>query len=86
MRLGRVLPKNPCSIAIVASMLAESKILSERTIPSGSEWCSDEELWERGVFEGHTYTLGWWDQEDTDEKMFEIDIDQTVVDGAQPEA
>jgi Protein of unknown function (DUF3433) len=84
MRMGRVLPKNPCSIAAVASMLASSKMLSEQVIPPGSEWCSNKELRKRGVFEGYTYTLGWWDQEDTDEKRFGIDIDQTVFEGGGP--
>ena len=75
----RVLPKNPCSIAAVWSMLAASRMLSEDFIPKGSEWCSDKELRERGVFEGHSFTLGWWDSDGNEgHKRFGIDIDSTT--------
>ena len=65
-----VLPKNPLSIAATASLLADSSILgtstsgdvkSEGLIPPGSEWCNDKQLKQCGVFQGRTFTLGWWD-------------------------
>lgn len=54
----RVLPKNPCSIAAVASLLAGSELLA--SIPRGAEWMSDKQLKESGVFEGNVYSMGWW--------------------------
>ncbi|OJI99829.1 hypothetical protein ASPVEDRAFT_126945 [Aspergillus versicolor CBS 583.65] len=72
-----ILPKNPLSIAAAASLLADSHILgSGRTadherstgmIPPGSEWCNDRQLKERGVFQGRTFTLGWWETERSDD-------------------
>ncbi|KAK0663042.1 hypothetical protein DIS24_g1526 [Lasiodiplodia hormozganensis] len=55
---NRVLPKNPCSIAAVATLLAGSELLA--SIPRGAEWMSDKQLKERGVFEGKVYSMGWW--------------------------
>ncbi|KAK3367800.1 hypothetical protein B0H63DRAFT_405165 [Podospora didyma] len=54
----RLLPMNPCSIAASASLLAGSEML--KRIPEGSEWLSDEERKEKGVFGGMVFTLGWW--------------------------
>ena len=72
-----VLPKNPLSIAAAASLLADSYILGSGTttcherstgmIPSGSEWCNDRQLKQRGVFQGRTFTLGWWDVEESND-------------------
>ncbi|KAM5476978.1 hypothetical protein MauCBS54593_000249 [Microsporum audouinii] len=66
----KVLPKSPLSIAAAASLLSDSRILNSGTassferskgiIPPGSEWCNDEQLKQRGVFQGRTFTLGWW--------------------------
>ncbi|KAF9633215.1 hypothetical protein BFW01_g4109 [Lasiodiplodia theobromae] len=55
---NRVLPKNPCSIAAVATLLAGSELLA--SIPRGAEWMSDKQLKESGVFEGKVYSMGWW--------------------------
>ncbi|KAI9725658.1 MAG: hypothetical protein M1828_002943 [Chrysothrix sp. TS-e1954] len=52
----KVLPKNPCTIAGLASLLAGSELLE--TIPEGSEWCNDEELRRSGIFEGGLFRLG----------------------------
>ncbi|KAL5356036.1 hypothetical protein BJX96DRAFT_171228 [Aspergillus floccosus] len=72
-----VLPKNPLSIAAAASLLADSSILGSGTtashersmgmIPPGSEWCNDQQLKQRGVFQGRTFTLGWWETEESDD-------------------
>jgi len=56
MRTKRVLPKSPCSIASVASFVAESKFLGSLR---GAEWCDDAELRERGLFDG-LFSMGWW--------------------------
>lgn len=54
----QVLPKNPGSIAAVASLLAGADML--KTIPQGSEWWDDKELKKQGVFAGRTFSMGWW--------------------------
>ena len=51
---------NPCSIAGVASMLADSEVCSRNVIPEGAEWMSDRELKEAGVFEDWFFSLGWY--------------------------
>jgi hypothetical protein len=70
----RTLPKNPCSIGAVISLLAGSEILSEKVIPRGSEWYDDKELERRGVFDGLLFSLGWW--RDTPERRFGIGTGQ----------
>ncbi|OQE46118.1 hypothetical protein PENCOP_c001G08251 [Penicillium coprophilum] len=57
-----VLPKSPTSIAAVACFLYGSRMLSS-AIKNGSEWCSDEEMKKRGVFEGRSLSMGWWEVE-----------------------
>ncbi|OJD30880.1 uncharacterized protein BKCO1_5400068 [Diplodia corticola] len=54
----KVLPKNPCSVAAMASLLAGSKLLA--AIPEGAEWMSDRQLRQKGVFEGMVFSMGWW--------------------------
>ncbi|KAF2145883.1 uncharacterized protein K452DRAFT_340388 [Aplosporella prunicola CBS 121167] len=61
-----VLPKNPRSIAAVASLLAGSSLLHDDIIPPGSEWLSDEELECRELFKGLAFSIGWWKDEDMD--------------------
>ncbi|KAJ5110266.1 hypothetical protein N7532_002911 [Penicillium argentinense] len=56
----KVIPKNPCSIGAVASLLYGSGMLSPGAIPKGSEYCTDDELRQRGVFEEKKFTMGWW--------------------------
>lgn len=56
----RVLPKEPFSIAAVASFLYGSRMLDLDIIRKGSEWSEDQELRRPGVFEGWTFTMGWW--------------------------
>ncbi|KAK2736811.1 hypothetical protein FQN55_001400 [Onygenales sp. PD_40] len=61
MNTKNVLPKNPCSIAAVASLLAGSRILGDpQIIPRGAEWWDDKELARRGVFVGWRFSIGWW--------------------------
>ena len=57
-----VIPKNPCSITAVASLLADSNMMDEGVIPEGSEWLSDRELEQRGVSSGWTLRMGWWNK------------------------
>lgn len=63
MRTKRTLPKNPNSIAAVASLLQNSRMLGPKYIPKGSEWCNDKELQKRGVFTIQRFSMGWWDAE-----------------------
>ena len=57
----RVLPKNPRSVASVASLLIGSAMLNGGMIPEGAEWLNDRQLAERGVFDGYVFGLDWWD-------------------------
>ena len=57
-----VVPGNPYTIAGTWSLLADSKMLEEDMVPLGAEWCDDTQLKERGVFEGRTFTPGWWEE------------------------
>lgn len=57
---SKILPKNPCSIAAVASMLADADMLSADVIPDGTEYMSHSEMEKSGIFEGYLFSLGWW--------------------------
>lgn len=61
-RKDEILPKNPCSIAAAASLIAGSKMLAE--VPPGAEWWSDRELEKRGVWEGRGFRMGWFEREE----------------------
>ncbi|OQE19427.1 hypothetical protein PENSTE_c015G01958 [Penicillium steckii] len=63
----RVLPKNPCSIAAVASLLADSQFLEE--FLAGAWDPEDENLGQR--FSHKAFHLGWW--ECGEEKSTEIE-------------
>ena len=67
-----VLPKNPCSIAAVGSLLAGSELLTDKVIPLGSEWADDKQLVK--VFDGWLFCMGWW--EGNGKYRFGIDIGQ----------
>ncbi|KMU86833.1 hypothetical protein CIHG_04622 [Coccidioides immitis H538.4] len=61
MNTKNILPKNPCSIAAVASLLAGSRIVEDpQIIPQGAEWWDDKELVKRGVFVGWRFSIRWW--------------------------
>lgn len=74
MNTKEILPKNPYSIAAQASLLAGSSMLKEDVIPSGSEWCSDKELRERGVFDGSLFSMGWRGGANGEKRWFGIDV------------
>lgn len=57
----RVVPHNPCSIAGMMSLLAESELCKTRdVIPEGAEWQSRSDLRRAGVFRGLSFRMGWW--------------------------
>lgn len=57
----RVVPHNPCSIAGMMSLMAESEMCKTRdVIPEGSEWHSGSDLRKAGVFRGLLFHMGWW--------------------------
>jgi hypothetical protein len=68
-----VLPKNPCSIASVASLLADSSLLDQFT---QGVWDPNDKLL-RETFAGRRFYLGWWEQEPSDgtddERLYAID-------------
>lgn len=78
----KVVPHNPCSIAGMMSLLAESEMCKTReVIPEGAEWKCEKELKKDGVFTGFMFQMGW---SETDEdtlgeggerrRVFGIDI------------
>lgn len=54
-----VLPHNPCSIAGVATLLADSELVTRDLMPHGAEWASDAQLQRLDVFQGLKFYLGW---------------------------
>ena len=62
----QVLPKNPCSIAGVASMLVDSEILKDDTILALAWLESDRKLRKAGILDRrYTAKLGWFDPKNT---------------------
>ncbi|KAK3720453.1 hypothetical protein LTR37_003866 [Vermiconidia calcicola] len=72
MKTKTVLPKNPCSIAAVASLLVDSKILD--MISSVSQRRSDTEL--LAPFGGYLFSMGWWAgaEGEVSRRRFGIDV------------
>jgi hypothetical protein len=68
-----LIPKNPCSIAAQASLLADSKFLD--MIPAGAENATAEELMKMTPFVDHQFSMGWWDDENGG-RRFGIDVGQ----------
>lgn len=60
MRSKRALPKNPCSIAAVASLLHGSSMVESSFTASRSGSQNRKGSTLQGMFEGRTYTMGWW--------------------------
>ena len=61
-----MLPKNPCSIAGVASMLVDSEILKDDTILALAWLESDRKLRKAGILDRrYTAKLGWFDPKNT---------------------
>ncbi|KAK3312149.1 hypothetical protein B0H66DRAFT_644434 [Apodospora peruviana] len=56
--MGKLLPKEPCSIAAQASLLAGSDLL--RYIPPGAEWMTDQERNRLDIFRRALFGLGSW--------------------------
>lgn len=69
-RTHHVLPKNPCSIAAVGSLLAGSKLLNEVYISPGTEFFTGKEL--EGILSGFVYSMGWWERDGA--MSFGIDV------------
>ncbi|CAI7613189.1 unnamed protein product [Penicillium manginii] len=70
----RILPKNPCSIAAITSLLADSQIPDEFL---RGAWDPDSKQLAQ-TFAGHRFHLGWWEKEneegsEADGKFFAID-------------
>lgn len=60
------------SIAARASLLAGAGMLD--MVPERAEWCSDEELEMKGVFEGLGLRLGWWEGKEREGGRYGIDV------------
>lgn len=54
-----VLPKNPCSVGAVASLVASGEMLG-KCFPEGAEWVGPAERRAKGAWEGVVVSLGWW--------------------------
>lgn len=72
MRIRRILPANPCSIAASASLLAGTKML--KRIPPRAEFLKrDSDLARLGGLDDQTFSLGWW-EEYSGRGKFRIDV------------
>lgn len=65
-----VLPKDPRSIASLASLLVGSEFLKK--IPPGSEWLNEKQLLE--LFDGWLFSIRWWEVDG--QYRFGIDVGQ----------
>lgn len=74
---GRVLPKNPCSIAAFTSLVADSewlRIVRERVEKAWGRGDVTDEEFEKKVMEGLVLSMGWWGE--PGERRFGIDVGQ----------
>ncbi|KAL2822252.1 hypothetical protein BDW59DRAFT_149613 [Aspergillus cavernicola] len=72
-----ILPMEPGSIAVVLGLLVAGpgQILSNKIMPQGAQWWSDEKIRKTGVFDGWLFSLGWGKQgDDGDEQQEEKDF------------
>lgn len=62
--MRHVLPKPVGSIAAVASLLAGSTLVDEKSglIPKGSEFWSDEKWDKAGIWQGQMFRMGYWNK------------------------
>lgn len=79
----KIVPHNPCSIAGMMSLLADSELCnSADIIPEGSEWKSARVLRREGFLEGLRFRMGWWPRRGgngvEEKRIFGIDIDGAV--------
>jgi len=72
-----LIPRNSCSIAAQASLLAGSKFLD--LIPAGAENATAEELMQMTPFVDHEFSMGWWD-DGNGGRRFGIDIGRADFD------
>lgn len=72
MNVRKVLPKNPNSIAAVASLLAGSKLID--VIALAPQDLSDEALIKTAALDKWTYSLGWWREGTNVNRRFGIDV------------
>jgi len=73
----KLLPKDPCSIAAQASLLADSEFLA--LIPPGAEHATTKELMEMTPFKDHLFSMGWRTNEDGT-KRYGIDVGEAEND------
>ncbi|TQV91943.1 hypothetical protein IF1G_09528 [Cordyceps javanica] len=59
--LGHLLPHNPCTVAGMAALLADSSLATAKVVPAGSEWLGDEGQQSARLFAGWAFALRWWD-------------------------
>ncbi|EKG13694.1 hypothetical protein MPH_09160 [Macrophomina phaseolina MS6] len=78
---GRILPKNPCSVGAVVSLLAGARMLGRDVIPEGAEWLSGGEKRAAGFYDARTYRMGWWPG-----GRFGIDAEDAAVEQSEGEA
>lgn len=57
--MQQILPHSPCSIAGVATLLADSELCTRELIPVGAEWASEKALHDAGVLGGLRLGMGW---------------------------
>ncbi|KAH0397558.1 hypothetical protein KCU89_g8147, partial [Aureobasidium melanogenum] len=69
----QLIPKDPCSIAAQASLLAGAEFL--RLIPPGSQALGNTRMAQVTPFKDHLFSIGWWTQEDGT-RRFGIDVGQ----------
>ncbi|KAK2740914.1 hypothetical protein FQN57_005918 [Myotisia sp. PD_48] len=82
----KVLPKNPCSIGALASLLVESRMVHDKEIiPIGAEWLNNKELSEKHILVNQRFRMGWWNREnngneplEVGNKWFGIDVDSST--------
>jgi len=77
-----LLPKNPCSIAAQASLLADSKFLD--MIPEEAANATLEELMQMTPFKDHLFSMGWWD-DGMGGRRFGIDVGMADFDRGEVE-
>ncbi|KAF1912691.1 hypothetical protein BDU57DRAFT_542503 [Ampelomyces quisqualis] len=73
LRLTGVLPKNPCSIAALASLVVGSRMMAD--LPPESQYMNDREF--EALFRGQKYMMGWSVGADGKER-YGIDVDERV--------
>jgi len=72
-----LLPKNPCSIAAQASLIADSKFLD--LIPAGAGNATAEEFMQMTPFVDRQFSMGWWD-DGNGGRRFGIDVGRADFD------